>query len=42
MIQYAQYPEILAQFGSIVNVLLIVGIIGVIVAKADIQNYFVD
>ncbi|KAL4469833.1 hypothetical protein ABPG72_013576 [Tetrahymena utriculariae] len=42
MVQYAQYPEILAQFGSIVNVLLIIGIIGVIVAKVDIQQYFID
>ncbi|KAL4476568.1 hypothetical protein ABPG74_010301 [Tetrahymena malaccensis] len=42
MVQYAQYPEILAQFGSIVNVLLIIGIIGVIVAKSDIQQYFID
>ncbi|KAL4476570.1 hypothetical protein ABPG74_010303 [Tetrahymena malaccensis] len=41
-IQYAQYPEILAQFGSILNVLLIIGIIGVIVAKVDIQQYFID
>ncbi|EAS06953.1 transmembrane protein, putative (macronuclear) [Tetrahymena thermophila SB210] len=41
-VQYAQYPEILAQFGSIVNVLLLIGIIGVVVAKADIQQYFID
>ncbi|KAL4469834.1 hypothetical protein ABPG72_013577 [Tetrahymena utriculariae] len=41
-IQYVQYPEILAQFDSIVNVLLIIGIIGVFVAKADIQQYFID
>ncbi|KAL4476569.1 hypothetical protein ABPG74_010302 [Tetrahymena malaccensis] len=42
MVQYAQYPEILAQFGSIVNVLLIIGVIGIVVAKADIQEYFID
>ncbi|EAS03761.1 transmembrane protein, putative (macronuclear) [Tetrahymena thermophila SB210] len=41
-IQYAQYPEILAQFVSILNVLLLLGIIGGIVSKTDIQQYFID
>ncbi|EAS05712.1 transmembrane protein, putative (macronuclear) [Tetrahymena thermophila SB210] len=41
-IQYPQYPEILAQFVSILNVLLLLGVIGGIVSKTDIQQYFID
>ncbi|KAL4445020.1 hypothetical protein ABPG74_018748 [Tetrahymena malaccensis] len=41
-IQYAQYPEVLAQFVSILNVLLLLGIIGGIISKTDIQQYFID
>ncbi|EAS03762.2 transmembrane protein, putative (macronuclear) [Tetrahymena thermophila SB210] len=41
-VQNVQYPEILAQFGSILNVLLLLSILGAIIAKADIQQYFID
>ncbi|KAL4445019.1 hypothetical protein ABPG74_018747 [Tetrahymena malaccensis] len=41
-VQNVQYPEILAQFGSILNVLLLLSIIGAIIAKTDIQQYFID
>ncbi|EAS03764.2 transmembrane protein, putative (macronuclear) [Tetrahymena thermophila SB210] len=41
-IQYAQYPEILAQFASILNVLLLFGVLGAIIAKTDIYQYFID
>ncbi|KAL4445021.1 hypothetical protein ABPG74_018749 [Tetrahymena malaccensis] len=42
IIQYAQYPEVLAQFVSILNVLLLLGIIGGIISKTDIQQYFIN
>ncbi|KAL4494513.1 hypothetical protein ABPG72_004415 [Tetrahymena utriculariae] len=41
-VQYAQYPEILAQFASILNVLLLFGILGAIIAKTDIYQFFID
>ncbi|KAL4494514.1 hypothetical protein ABPG72_004416 [Tetrahymena utriculariae] len=41
-IQYSQYPEILAQFASILNVLLLLGVLGAIIAKTDIYQYFID
>ncbi|KAL4445017.1 hypothetical protein ABPG74_018745 [Tetrahymena malaccensis] len=41
-IQYAQYPEILAQFASILNVLLLFGVLGAIIAKTDIYQFFID
>ncbi|KAL4494515.1 hypothetical protein ABPG72_004417 [Tetrahymena utriculariae] len=41
-IQNAQYSEILAQFVSILNALLLFGIIGAIIAKVDIQQFFID
>ncbi|EAS03765.2 transmembrane protein, putative (macronuclear) [Tetrahymena thermophila SB210] len=41
-VQYAQYPEILAQFASILNVLLLFGVLGAIIAKTDIYQYFID
>ncbi|KAL4445016.1 hypothetical protein ABPG74_018744 [Tetrahymena malaccensis] len=41
-IQFAQYPEILAQFASILNVLLLFGVLGAIIAKTDIYQFFID
>ncbi|KAL4494517.1 hypothetical protein ABPG72_004419 [Tetrahymena utriculariae] len=41
-VQNVQYPEILAQFGSILNVLLLLSILGAIIAKVDIQQFFID
>ncbi|KAL4445015.1 hypothetical protein ABPG74_018743 [Tetrahymena malaccensis] len=41
-IQFSNYPEILAQFASIFNVLLLFGFIGTVIAKTDIYQFFID
>ncbi|EAS04092.2 transmembrane protein, putative (macronuclear) [Tetrahymena thermophila SB210] len=42
IIQFPQYPEILAQFMSVLNVLLLLKVLGVIFAQVEINQFFVN
>ncbi|KAL4494512.1 hypothetical protein ABPG72_004414 [Tetrahymena utriculariae] len=41
-IQFSQYPEVLAHFASIFNILLFFGFLETIIAKTDIYQFFID